>query len=265
LKCCCGNVNGGMAFTMIVAVGAATFMSIAGQPAKKEATQPTTVAPAQKGEKPTKGQPVINTLTDAEKKEGWTLLFDGKSLEHFKGFKSDAVPATWNVDNGAVHATGGGADLVTKDQYQDFEFSCEWKLAEGGNSGIIYRSTEDGSATYETGPEFQVLDNNAHKDAKPVNKAGALYDFFPASKDMTKPVGEWNTAKVVVKGTKVEHWWNGEKVVDADIGTEEFKKAVAATKFNNWKGFAVQPKGHIALQDHGDQVWYRNLKIRAIK
>lgn len=257
---------------IIAASSLTTFMSFGGQPASKD--KPATVQPATKEaqpakvEKPTKGDPAINTLTDAEKQAGWVLLFDGKSLEHFKGFKTDAVPATWEAAaNGTLHAKGGGGDIVTKDQYQDFELSCEWMISDGGNSGIIYRSAEEGGATYETGPEFQVLDNKSqkHKDANPKNKAGALYDFFPASKDMSKPAGQWNTARIVVKGTKVEHWWNGEKVVDADIGTEEFKKAVTASKFNAWKGFAVQPKGHIAFQDHGDQVWYRNIKVRPIK
>ncbi|MCG3123997.1 MAG: hypothetical protein GIKADHBN_02436 [Phycisphaerales bacterium] len=262
--CCCGNLNSGVMAAVLVAVLSGTVLTYAGQPEKKKETP---VQPAaQPAAKPTHGDPVINTLTDAEKKAGWVLLFDGKSMEHFKGFKTDAVPASWEAQNGTLHAKGSGGDILTKHQYKDFEFACEWKVPEGGNSGIIYRVAEEGGATYETGPEFQVLDNAKHKDkADPKTTAGSLYGLYAPTKDMTKPAGEWNTAKIVVKGTKVEHWWNGEKVVDADMGSEEFKKLVAGSKFNAWKGFAVQPKGFIALQDHGDQVWYRNIKIREIK
>ncbi len=250
-----------------VAVLSGTVFTFAGQPAKNDKPAPAAAQPAKKEKAEKPADATLNTLTDAEKKAGWVLLFDGKTMEHFKGFKTDAVPTNWEVADGTLHAKGGGGDLETKEEYKDFEFSCEWKISEGGNSGIIYRSIDEGGATYETGPEFQVLDNKSEKfkDAKPVNRAAAMYDFYPASKDMTKPAGQWNTAKIVVKGTKVEHWWNGEKVVDGDIGTDEFKKLIAASKFNAWKGFGVQPKGHIAFQDHGDQVWYRNVKIHVIK
>lgn len=257
---------------MMIAISAVTVLPVMGQPSNKD--KPATVQPAKKegaqpakAQKPAHGDPVLNTLTDAEKKDGWVLLFDGKSLEHFKGFKTDAVPASWEAaGDGSLHTKGGGGDLVTKDEYKDFELSCEWKISDGGNSGIIYRSAEEGDATYQTGPEFQVLDNAKHKDkAEPKTTAAALYALYAPTKDMTKPAGQWNSAKIIVKGTHVEHWWNGEKVVDADMGSEEFKKLVAGSKFNAWKGFAVQPKGHIAFQDHGDQVWYRNVKIREIK
>lgn len=264
MKCCCGLRGNSAWISGVAVVLAGSVATVFAQPAKDTPAKADKPAPAVQ---PAKADATVNTLTEAEKKAGWVLLFDGKSLEHFKGFKSDAVPATWEVVDGTMHAKGGGGDIETKDEYKDFEFSCEWKISEGGNSGIIYRCVDEGGATYETGPEFQILDNkNAKfKDANPLNKAGAMYDFYPASKDMAKPAGEWNTAKVIVKGTKVEHWWNGEKVIDGDMGTEAFKKQVAASKFNVWKGFGIQPKGHIAFQDHGDQVWFRNVKIRVIK
>lgn len=273
MKCCCVGMNkvaliGGIiaAACAGVAIVSASADARPNQASRQEAK---TVQPSDPGHatKPTKGVPRINTLTEQEKKDGWILLFDGASLEHFKGFKSDAVPSSWTIaDNQTLMVQGGGGDIMTREQYEDFEFSCEWMVSEGGNSGIIYRVSESGNATYETGPEFQVLDNARHRDnADPRTMSASLYGLYAPTKDMTRPAGEWNTARIVVKGTLVEHWWNGEKVVEADLGSEEFKKLVKASKFDAWKGFAVQPRGHIALQDHGDKVWYRNIKVRVIK
>lgn len=212
-----------------------------------------------------------NALTQSEKEAGWQLLFDGKSMENFKGFRKDEVPSSWQVEDGAIAFTGEkGGDLITKDQYKNFELSIDWKISEGGNSGIMYHVSEDTvyRNTYNSGPEMQVLDDDKHPDAKKgVNgnrQAGALYDLIPLSVPAVNPAGQWNTAKLLVKDSHVEHWLNGKKVVEYEIGSPAWDSMVQASKFAPMKGFGRQGQGHIALQDHGDKVWYRNIKIRML-
>jgi hypothetical protein len=212
-----------------------------------------------------------NTLTQSEKEEGWQLLFDGKSMENFKGFRKDEVPSAWQVEDGAIaFASERGGDLITKDQYKNFEFSIDWKISEGGNSGIMYHVSEDTvyHNTYNSGPEMQVLDDERHPDAKAgVNgnrQAGALYDLIPLSTPAVKPAGQWNTARLLVKDGHVEHWLNGKKVVEYEIGSPGWDSLVQQSKFAPMKGFGREEQGHIALQDHGDKVWFRNIKIRVL-
>ncbi len=212
-----------------------------------------------------------NTLTQSEKEEGWQLLFDGKSMENFKGFRKDEVPSAWRVDDGTITLAGeGGGDLITKDRYKNFEFSIDWKISEGGNSGIMYHVSEDTvyHNTYNSGPEMQVLDDERHPDAKKgVNgnrQAGALYDLIPLSTPAVKPAGQWNTAKLLVKDGHVEHWLNGKKVVGYEIGSPEWDTLVQQSKFASMKGFGREEQGHIALQDHGNKVWFKNIKIRVL-
>lgn len=212
-----------------------------------------------------------NALTQSEKEEGWQLLFDGKSMENFKGFRKDDVPSAWQIEDGAITLAGkGGGDIITKEQYKNFEFSIDWKISEGGNSGIMYHVSEDTvyHNTYNSGPEMQVLDDERHPDAKAgVNgnrQAGTLYDLIPLSTPAVKPAGQWNTAKLVVKDGHVEHWLNGKKVVEYQIGSPEWDSLIAKSKFAPMKGFGREEQGHIALQDHGDKVWFKNIKIRKI-
>lgn len=212
-----------------------------------------------------------NTLSEAEEKEGWQLLFDGKSMDQFRGFRKTEVPESWKVEDGAIVLAGKGAgDIVTKEQYEDFEFTIDWKIAEGGNSGIFYHVSEDTAyaATFHSGPEVQILDDERHPDAKRgVNgnrQAGSLYDLLPLTTQAVKPAGEWNTARLVVNDNKVEHWLNGKKVVEYELGTSEWDSMVAKSKFATMKGFGAEGKGHIALQDHGDRVAFKNIKIRPL-
>lgn len=212
-----------------------------------------------------------NTLTQSEKDEGWQLLFDGKSMENFKGFRKDEVPSAWQVEDGAIAFAGGGAgDLITKDQYKNFELSIDWKISEGGNSGIMYHVSEDTAYhnTYNSGPEMQVLDDERHPDAKAgVNgnrQAGALYDLIPLSTPAVNPAGQWNMARLLVKDGHVEHWLNGKKVVEYEIGSPAWDSLIQQSKFAPMKGFGREGQGHIALQDHGDKVWYKNIKIRVL-
>lgn len=210
-------------------------------------------------------------LTDAQKKDGWVHLFDGSEASakaNFREYKAKAWPSKgWVVRDGAiVHEKGNeGGDLVTMGQYGDFEFECQWKISKGGNSGIIYRADENHGAAYETGPEMQVLDDEGHATANAKHKAGSMYDLIGCSADVSRPAGEWNTAKIRVQGTRHTYWLNGIKVVDVDTSTEEFKKVQAASKWKDYKDFGTLSKGHIDLQNHGDEVWYRDIKVREIR
>jgi hypothetical protein len=196
---------------------------------------------------------------------GWRTLFDGGSLDAWRGFKKDNVPAGWQVVDGALTRIGEAGDLITRDQFGDFELTLEWKVAEGGNSGIMYRVTEDADETYETGPEMQVLDDARHKDGQSrLTAAGSAYGLYPAPAGVVKPAGEWNEVRIVVSGNHVEHWLNGVKVVEYELGSADWKAKVAASKFKQWPGYGRSTSGHIALQDHGDRVAYRNIKVRPL-
>jgi len=219
-----------------------------------------------------------NTLTAAEKKAGWRLLFDGRTLEGWRGFHKETVPAGWAVEDGCIKKVPGrgelgqaGGDMITIDQFDNFEFSIEWKLSPGGNSGIKYLISESLPPRGRSGVSFemQVLDDDNHPDAKMGmggnRTAGALYDLIAPSKDkILKPVGEFNHARLVVKGNHIEHWLNGVKVVEFERGSDALKAIIAKSKFKDTKGFGETAKGHILLQDHGDAVWYRNIKIRSL-
>jgi type 1 glutamine amidotransferase len=209
-----------------------------------------------------------NTLSDAEKADGWKLLFDGRTAQ-FRGFKKDAMPNQgWVVKDGElIHETNGrGGDIVTLDQYTNFELSCEWNIAEGGNSGIMYHCSEEFNYPWETGPECQILDDARHADGKkPKTRAGTLYDLIPTAVDVSRPAGEWNSARIVIQGTRIQHFLNGWKVVDIDTSSEEFQAAYKQSKWPGMKNFNTKATGYIALQDHGDQVRFRNIKVRQLK
>lgn len=209
-----------------------------------------------------------NTLTAAEKSAGWKLLFDGKSLAGWRGYKTEAIGAGWEVQDGAIVLNKPKAgDLITAQEYGDFELAWEWKISEGGNSGVIYRVGLGENASYRTGPEYQVLDNVKADDNKKGNHlAGSLYDMgVEAPRNLPKPVGEWNTSKIVVRGWKIEHWLNGQKVIAADLASPEGKALIAASKFKDWPKFASLARGHIALQEHGHVVSFRSIKIHELK
>jgi hypothetical protein len=221
----------------------------------------------------------VNQLTGAEKAAGWRLLFDGKSFDGWRGFHSDKVPAGWAIEDGCIKkvpAQGelgqAGGDLITADQFDNFEFSIEWKLSKAANSGIKYLISESLPPTGRSGVsfEYQVLDDENHPDAKAGiagnRTAGSLYDLIPASKaKKLNPVGEFNLTRIVVKGNHIEHWLNGVKVLEFERGGEKLKQHIAESKFKNTKGFGETAKGHFLLQDHGDAVWYRNIKVRTLK
>lgn len=211
-----------------------------------------------------------NTLSEQEKADGWVLLFDGVNPTGLRGFKQEKMPTdgSWTIVDGTIrHTKGmGGGDICTKDQYQDFEFSVDWLVTPGANSGIIYRSTEDHQYSWETGMEMQILDDARHVDGKNAKtRAGTLYALEACQREVSRPPSEWNRAVVIVKGTHIQHWLNGVKVVDVDTTSDAYKKTFAASKFTKMPDFGTRSKGHICLQDHGDEVWFRNVKVRALK
>ena len=206
------------------------------------------------------------TTSDSEKSAGWKLLFDGSTTAGWTNYKSDKIKPNWVIDDGALHLKGGGGgDLATTAEYDNFELSLEWKISPGGNSGIMYRIPPAAGSIYSDAIEMQVLDNAGHKDGKnPKTSAGSAYALLAPSKDATKPVGEWNASRFVADGKHIEHWMNGEKIVDFIIGSEAWNTAKAAGKFAKNDKFAAAPSGRIGLQDHGNLVWYRNIKVRSL-
>ena len=199
--------------------------------------------------------------------DGWVSLFDGKSLAGWRSFKTEAPPAGWDVKDGVLARTGKGGDIMTVGQYGSFDLELDYKIAVGGNSGIMYRVVTEGQAPYWSGPEYQILDNERHPDAKngPDRLAGSNYDLIAPSAAVSKPAGEWNTAKIVVKGNHVEHWLNGTKVVEYEFGSPAWTKMVAESKFKAWPIYGKAARGHIVLQDHGDLVEFRNIRIKELK
>lgn len=202
----------------------------------------------------------------ATKKMTTEVLFDGSSMDSFRGYKEEAIGAGWKVVDGTLHFDGTrSGDIITKKEYGSFELTFDWKVSEGGNSGVMYRVTLGDNAPYMSGIEYQILDNDKHADGKSrTTSAAALYALYQPGDKMPKAVGEWNSSKIVVDGDKVEHWLNGDKVVDVEIGSDEWKEKVAESKFASWKKFGKSKRGHIAFQDHSDPVWYRNIKIKAM-
>lgn len=208
-------------------------------------------------------------LTAAEREAGWQLLFNGIDSRGWRSFRGDAFPEQgWKIANGVlqVEAGGQGGDIITEAQFQDFEFAFEWKVTTKSNSGVMYRVSEEASATYWSGPEYQVLDDAAWGvSPQDSTAAGGLYALYPCSpKKQTKPLGQFNQGRIVLEQGRVEHWLNGVKVLEAQLGSADWQRRVAASKFSDKPLFGRVHNGHIALQDHGDSVWYRNLKIRRI-
>ena len=190
----------------------------------------------------------------------WRSLFDGTSLARWRTFKNSENTG-WDVVDSAIHCKGPGPDLITEEQFRNFEISLEWKIAEGGNSGIIYRSTEEFDASYLSGPEYQLLDDANYPDA---NKTGSNYDMHDPVNALTKPAGEWNSSRIVVNGNHVEHWLNGLKVVEYELQSDDWTERKTNSKWKDAAGYGMASRGHIALQDHDHEIWFRNIWIREL-
>lgn len=216
-----------------------------------------------------------NTLTRQEQKDGWKLLFDGKTKTGWHVYNHNTDGSAWKVEDGTLYLdpaakgpnNAGGGDLINEEDFENFHLKLEWKLSPAGNSGIIFQAQEDKKYRWpwQTGPEMQIIDNNAHPDAKNItHRAGDLYDMISASPENVKAIGEWNLLEIVADKGKLEFFMNNEKVVSTTQWDENWKSLIAKSKFRNSKEFGAYKKGRIALQDHGDKVWFRNIKIKAL-
>lgn len=211
-----------------------------------------------------------NELTAAEQRDGWKVLFNGENMDGWRTYK-DRENDSWEVVDGTLHckpeeAASKRADLLTTEQYGDFELVFDWKVAPGDNSGVIYRATEEFDEPYYSGPEYQVIDDkNYSSDLTATQTSASNYDMHAAPEDKPiNPPGEWNTGKIVAHGNHVEHWLNGEKVVEYEIGSEAWSKLKEGSKWKDAKAYGIAKRGHIDLQDHGGEVWYRNIKIKTL-
>ncbi len=246
----------------------------------------TSCAPSGREQTADKSIPETNTLTGQEKAEGWVLLFDGETFQGWKGLgRSDIPDGHWTIEAGCIKKIPSGdiplqsdgqplqgGDILTRETYTDFELIFEWKISRAGNSGIKYNVSEEMSVSHppETaalGFEYQILDDENHPDAKNNDNrtAAALYDLIAPEGKILKPVGEFNTGRIVFEGNHGEHWLNGKKVLEYDLETQLMEELLKKSKYASIKGFAQKRSGHIVLQDHTDAVWFRNIKIRKIK
>lgn len=202
------------------------------------------------------------------KKGKWKVLFDGKSTDAWRGFRQDTFPGSvWKVEGETLKTVSGGEsrDIVSREKFRDFELQLEWKVASGGNSGIIYLVSEDFDQTWNTGPEMQVLDDAKHPDGKdPKTSAGSLYGLIAPVRKVLHPAGEWNKVRLIVQNGHVEHWLNNRKVLTYELGGDELKGLIAEAKFRDFPRFAQNRGGLIALQHHGEEVWYRKIRIRSL-
>ncbi len=204
----------------------------------------------------------INTLTKKEKAEGWELLFNGRDLSKFRNYKGKEVSDKWVVKDGAFTLTEkGGKDIITKEQFGAFEIKLDYNISKGGNSGLMYHVTETEQTPWRTGPEIQIQDNIDGHDPQ---KAGWLYQLYPSKVDATNPPGEWNTLHIIISPEKCVHYMNGEKYCEYVKGSADWHAKVAASKFSKFENFGKPTKGHINLQDHGNVVSFRNVKVKRL-
>jgi hypothetical protein len=199
---------------------------------------------------------------------GWTVLFDGTKTDAWKTYGKDASLSAcgWVVEKGTLRAAPEAqtkCDLATKESFKDFELELEWKVSPGGNSGVMYDVAETDKPSYHTGPEMQVLDDGGHQDGRnPKTSAGSLYALVAPAGKTLKPVGEWNQARLVKKGAHVEHWLNGTKLLEYELGSPALTALIADSKFKDWKNFAREGQGRLVLQHHGQEVWFRNVRVK---
>jgi 3-keto-disaccharide hydrolase len=215
-----------------------------------------------------------NSLTEAEVAEGWTLLFDGNSMNHWRNFRSEALSDKWAVENGTMKLTGeGGGDILTRKVYTNFDLRLEWKISEAGNSGIFILVDEEGKHIYSHAPEIQILDNDKHSDKKiDSHRSGSLYDMVASHPSSHKPAGEWNQVRILFRDGFLQVWQNGVKTVNITLGDSTWNTLLKGSKFGgafgsmfgDFEGFGEARSGHIGLQDHSDPVAFKNIKIKEL-
>ena len=207
------------------------------------------------------------SLTAEQRAAGWRPLFDGTNTSAWRGYRSQAFPAGWRIVDGVLTKSEAVGDIITRDQFENFQIALDWKLSAKGNAGIFYRGTEEYDHIYWSAPEYQLLDDAGHEDAKNrVTAAGANYSITPAPAGIVKPAGEWNSTLIVVNGNTVQHWLNGQKLLEYEIGSPDWVTKVKASKFNDYPNYGRAKRGHIAIQgDHEGTLSLRNIRIRELK
>ncbi|MGQ8365528.1 3-keto-disaccharide hydrolase [Glaciecola sp. 1036] len=207
-----------------------------------------------------------NQLTPREKADGWQLLFDGKDMSQWRNFKQADLNPLWVIEDGAMKLSGpNGGDIITKNSYKNFDFKIDWKIAKAGNSGILIMADEEGKYIFSHAPEIQILDNERHSDNKLEDHlSGSLYDMVAPHESSFKPAGEWNSVRIRLEDNLLQVWQNDVMTTNIVVGSLTWDKLVKASKFATWEGFGKNAQGHIGLQDHGDQVWFKNIKIKSL-
>lgn len=216
---------------------------------------------------------VLATLTAAPQAQApnkppmWNALFDGTSIDKWRGYKSDAVPAGWRIADGTLAKDAQVGDIMTKDQFGDFELELDWKIGEAANSGIFYRATQEYDRVYWSAPEYQLLDDVKGADNKSrLTSTGSAYALYPSPAGHLKPVGQWNTTRIVAKGAHVEHWLNGVKLLEYELWSPDWEAKVKASKFVDWPNFGRAKRGHIAIQgDHAGALAFRSIRARELR
>ena len=204
-------------------------------------------------------------MDDAQAQEDWHALFDGSTTNGWRGYNRADMPDGWQVVDGALTRTAAAGDIITTEEFANFELALEWMVQAGGNSGIFYRAVESDDPIYYSAPEMQVLDDAGHVDGgSRLTAAGANYGLHPAPEGVVNPAGEWNSVRLVVNGNHVEHWLNDQKIVEYELGSGDWKQRVENSKFVEWPVYGTADRGHIGLQDHGDWVAFRNIRIRVL-
>lgn len=222
--------------------------------------------PDQRSEVATREAPYASELAPEEEAEGWRLLFDGRSLAGWRRYDGGAMTSGWRVEEGALVHVGGGFDIIYDEPFADFELTLEWQVEEGGNSGIFYRAALGERRIYHSAPEMQVLDDDGHPDGgNPLTSAGSNYGLHAPGVEVANPAGEWNSVRIVVDGDSVEHWMNGSRIVAYELGSAEWRELVATSKFADWPAYGLAESGYVGLQDHGDVVRFRNIKLKELR
>lgn len=217
-----------------------------------------------------------NTLSAKEKNNGWQLLFDGQTTKGWHTYGKQTAGKVWKVEDGALHLDAAskksfpneGGDIVTAEEFDNFDLMLDWKISKNGNSGVMIYVKEDAAKykePYFTGPEMQVLDNDGHPDGKiHKHRAGDLYDLIPSLKEPVKPVGEWNHVEIISNNSKLDFYLNNEHIVSTTMWDDNWRSMIAASKFKAWPDFGTYKKGRIDLQDHGNDVWFKNIRIKRL-
>ncbi len=208
----------------------------------------------------------MNTVTSEMTDAGWKSLFDGKTTSGWRNYRKETVGPGWTVVDGVLTRSGDNAgDIITIGEYRNFDLILDWRVAEGGNSGILYRATEEGDYIWQSAPEMQILDDERHADGKsPLTSAGSNFALYAAPRGAVHPAGQWNTARLLVNGNHVEHWLNGQKLFEYELGSADWNERLAKSKFATMPLYGRASEGHIGLQDHGDKVEFRNIRIRVV-